>query len=205
MRPDESDEHTPLRETDYHNEAIVVAFDIEHISVVSHIVHIVEHRPDVRKVSPFGSPGGFVPILKRLFRLWMGCIVFNQCTFRYYVHDNPSWFYNAKIQTFLQIAKYFYDFCVLCKPKGKKKAPTRRLKNLFSRERGVSRAWNTSSSGAESYRICVRLQFLLRIEESRMEALLLAGLGEAVREVHAEEPGTGDRKVFLGTANRQRG
>lgn len=50
MCSDETDEHTPFCETDNYNAMVVVALDIEHVSVVANIIHSI-----------FNSPSGSAP------------------------------------------------------------------------------------------------------------------------------------------------
>ena len=71
MRAHKADKNSPLCETYYNNEAIVVPFNVKNIPVIANIVHRVEHFSDVAQVLPVGLTCNNVPILQRLFRLWV--------------------------------------------------------------------------------------------------------------------------------------
>ena len=48
-----------------HHQPIIVALDIENISLVAHAIHAVERLPHVGKAFPFRFLGLFVPVLQR--------------------------------------------------------------------------------------------------------------------------------------------
>jgi len=53
MRPDKSDIYFARCKNDNYNKSEVIAFDVEHISVVSHIVYRVKVNSNVGKRMPF--------------------------------------------------------------------------------------------------------------------------------------------------------
>ena len=47
-----TDENTAFGKPNHHNKPIVVPFDIEHITVIPNIIHIIKHFPYIIQILP---------------------------------------------------------------------------------------------------------------------------------------------------------
>ena len=86
MGANKPDENTPYSKFDYHDKAMVVAFDVEHIVLTTHLRHRGEVAPYVSKVLPLGFLGLFVPTPQRICSFGMLFTVFSYNALSNYVH-----------------------------------------------------------------------------------------------------------------------
>jgi hypothetical protein len=76
MRPDEPHIHEPDREFDYGDQAEIVSFDIEHITLVAYIINAIESLFHIREATPFAFLDLLHPILQGHLRFRMSFRIF---------------------------------------------------------------------------------------------------------------------------------
>ena len=70
-------QHVTGLELYQHYETVVIAFDIENITIVPNTRHGVERCSDVRKIIPFGSFSLLVPVFQHTSGTGIGSVIFN--------------------------------------------------------------------------------------------------------------------------------
>ena len=86
MRPDEPHIHEPDREFDYGDQAEIVSFDIEHITLVAYIINAIESLFHIREATPFAFLDYGRPFLQSYLCVWMRFCVFFYSLFCKYSH-----------------------------------------------------------------------------------------------------------------------
>lgn len=64
MRTDKPDIHRTFIEKYHGNQPVIIAFDIEHITVITHSIHATERIPYITEICPVGFLDNLMPIVQ---------------------------------------------------------------------------------------------------------------------------------------------
>jgi len=71
MRTDKPDIHSTFIEKYYGNQPVIIAFYVEHITVIAHGIHATERIPYITEICPARFLDNLIPTVQRRLSGWM--------------------------------------------------------------------------------------------------------------------------------------